>query len=206
MTSPGRLVATLGGLGAFAGVLIVLVFGATQPAIRAHRAAVLADAINEVLGEPERYDPLYVSGGTLVTTPPQGVTIGDADTVFLGYRNGVPVGFAVRASKAGFQDTITLIFGYDPATSRLLGMKVLESKETPGLGDKIYKDLTFVGAFRDVETPLVGIKAGGGKDLAGELVMITGATISSRAIIAAINTELERLRPLLVAYLQEPPS
>ena len=49
LTSPGRLVATLGGLGALSGLLIVLVFGATEPAIRAHRAAVLAEAIMEVL-------------------------------------------------------------------------------------------------------------------------------------------------------------
>lgn len=203
MTSPGRLVATLGGLGAFAGLLIVLVFGATQPAIRAHRAAVLAEAINDVLGEPERYDPLYVVDGALVTTPPPGVPLEEAETVFLGYRDGAPVGFAIRAAKAGFQDTINLIFGYDPATSRLLGMKVLESKETPGLGDKIYKDLRFVGAFRGVEVPLVGIKAGGEKGLPGEVVMITGATISSRTIISAINAELERLRPVLSAYQQE---
>lgn len=204
MTSPGRLVATLGGLGAFAGLLIVLAFGATQPAIRAHRAAVLAEAITEVLGEPERYDTLYVVGGSLVTTPPPGVPLEDAEAVFLGYRDGAPVGFAIRAAKAGFQDTISLLFGYDPATSRLLGMKVLESKETPGLGDKIYKDMRFVGAFRDVEVPLLGVKAGGEKGLPGEIVMITGATISSRTILKAINTELERLRPVLSTYKQEP--
>ena len=37
------------------------------------------------------------------------------------------------------------------------------------------------------------------------LVMITGATISSRAVIKAINTTLERVGPLLAAYdVQEP--
>jgi Na+-translocating ferredoxin:NAD+ oxidoreductase RnfG subunit len=33
--------------------------------------------------------------------------------------------------------------------------------------------------------------------------MITGATISSRAVIAIINHQLERLGPMLDAYLQE---
>ena len=30
----------------------------------------------------------------------------------------------------------------------VIGMKVLESKETPGLGDKIEKDSAFVAEFR----------------------------------------------------------
>lgn len=200
LTPPARLVATLGGLGAFAGVLIVLVFGATEPAIRVHRSEVLAEAVMEVLGEPERYDTLYVVGGTLTATPPAGVNRDTAETVFLGYRDGAPAGFAIRAAASGFQDTISLIFGYDPRSSQLLGMRVLESKETPGLGDKIYKDLKFVAQFSGVTPPLTGVKAGGNKGLPGEVVMITGATISSRALIKAINSELERLRPMLAGY------
>lgn len=200
LTSPARLVVTLGGLGAFAGMLIVLVFGATEPAIRAHRSEVLAEAVMEVMGEPERYDTLYVVGGTLTATPPAGVNPETAETVFLGYRDGAPIGFAIRAATSGFQDTISLIFGYDPHSSQLLGMRVLESKETPGLGDKIYKDLEFVAGFKGVKPPLVGVKAGGKKGLPGEVVMITGATISSRALIKAINSELERLRPVLAGY------
>ncbi len=34
--------------------------------------------------------------------------------------------------------------------------------------------------------------------------MITGATISSRAVIKAINTALERMGPLLAGYSGEP--
>jgi electron transport complex protein RnfG len=204
MTPPGKLVATLGGLGAAAGLLIVLVFSATQPAIQAHRAAVLAEAVMEVLGEPERYDTLYVDGDTLATEPPAGVSPESAEAVYLGYRDGAPIGFAVKAAGSGFQDTISLIFGYDPATSRLLGMKVLESKETPGLGDKIYKDAAFVAGFEGVTAPIAGIKKGSEKGLPGELVMITGATISSRAVIKAINTELERIGPVLASYGREP--
>jgi electron transport complex protein RnfG len=203
MTPPGRLVATLGGLGALSGLLIVIAFGATQPAIRAHRAAVLAEAIMEVLGEPERYDTLYVVDGALTETAPTGVDPELAEAVYLGYRDGAPAGFAVRAAISGFQDTISLIFGYDPAQRELLGMKVLESKETPGLGDKIYKDEAFVSRFRGAATPLSGVKAGNEKGAPGEIVMITGATISSRAVIKAINTELGRLGPLLERYGQE---
>jgi len=75
----------------------------------------------------------------------------------------------------------------------VLGMKVLESKETPGLGDKIVKDSTFVSAFRGAGAPLVGVKAGQGSGAAGEVHMITGATISSQAVIDIINHRVAAL-------------
>ena len=37
-----------------------------------------------------------------------------------------------------------------PRASGVVGMQVLESRETPGLGDKIFKDQDFVGNFRDL--------------------------------------------------------
>ena len=85
----------------------------------------------------------------------------------------------------------------------MLGMKVLESKETPGLGDKIVKDTAFISQFARVEGPVVGVKAGQGKGNPNEIVMITGATISSRSLIKAINATLERVGPLLATYAGE---
>jgi len=73
---------------------------------------------------------------------------------------GYGIGFALVAAEPGFQDTVKLIFGYDPGTKQLIGMTVLESKETPGLGDKIEKDAAFVGQFREARAPLVAVKKG----------------------------------------------
>jgi electron transport complex protein RnfG len=79
-------------------------------------------------------------------------------------------------------------------------MKVLESKETPGLGDKIEKDSSFVNQFDGSEPVLVGVKRSRRTGAASEIDMITGATISSRTIIDIINISLERLGPLLGNY------
>ena len=64
--------------------------------------------------------------------------------------SGALVGFAIPAEGAGFQDTIKLIYGFDAASHRVVGMGVLESRETPGLGDKIAKDADFLASFRDL--------------------------------------------------------
>ena len=196
-----RLLATLGSAGALAGLLIVFVHQATQPAILAHKAKVLREAVQEVLKAPQRYDTLYIYEGRLAATPPAGADARKLERVFLGYReNGERIGFAISGAEAGFQDIIELIFGYDPATRTVLGMKVLASKETPGLGDKIEKDSSFVAEFEGPETPLVGVKTGRATGAANEIDMITGATISSRTIIAIINHRLEQVGPLLEAH------
>lgn len=196
--SAWRLTTTLALAGAIAGVLIVVVHQWAEPRVEAYRARVLQTAILEVLGEPARYDTLYVRAGGLTDVRPSG---GKPDPVYVGYdASGQPIGFAIPAAGAGFQDIVRLLFGYDPATGEVLGMRVLESKETPGLGDKILKDSTFVAEFQGVAPPLVGVKPGAGEGEPGEVDMITGATISSRAVVGIINRRLETLGPLLAAW------
>jgi len=73
----------------------------------------------------------------------------------------------------------------------------LESKETPGLGDKIEKDTEWVAQFGDVTPPVTGVKPGRGTGALGEVDVITGATISSRTVIRAINEALDRVAPVL---------
>jgi electron transport complex protein RnfG len=195
-----RLITTLALAGALAGLLIVGVYQWAQPQILANRAEVLRAAIQEVLGGPDHVQTLYVVDDSLAETPPAGVDTLEAERVFLGFDEaGAPVGYAVTGEKAGFQDIISLIFGYDAQDKEVLGMRVLESKETPGLGDKIYKDTSFVAGFNDVEAPLVGVKDGA--DAPDEVDLITGATISSSTVVGLINERLEAVGPLLEAYL-----
>jgi electron transport complex protein RnfG len=196
-----RLLGTLGVAGALAGLLLVMVHQWTQPRILAHQAAVLEAAIQEVLSGPERYETLFVVDGALTAELPSGVDSLAVERVFVGYdAGGQPVGVAIPGAKPGFQDVIRLIFGFDPSTDAVLGMKVLESKETPGLGDKIEKDSSFVGGFAGVLAPLLGVKAGAGTGDPHEIDMITGATISSRTIITIINERVDELAPELRAY------
>ena len=203
--SAARLVVTLGGSGALAGALIVIAYILTLPAIEAHRARRLNAAITEVLRGPARYDTLYVVGGALRRDPPPGKNPKTLEKVYLGHAaDGSPVGYAVVAQEPGFADVVRVIFGYDPATKKLLGMKVIESKETPGLGDLIEKKKEFVSQFVGRTTPLKGVKAGAGKGDPSEVDLITGATISSRTVVRIINNALARLGPALESGAEAP--
>lgn len=196
-TPSWRLLATLGGTGALAGLLIVLAWQWTLPAITAYRANVEQQAVAEVLKVPARLDTLYLENGALTPKP-----AGDAaklERVYVGYDGaGTRVGVALQAGEPGFSDVVSVMVGYDPATMELLGMKILGQKETPGLGDKIEKDSAFVRQFSGARAPLQGVKAPVGGNPA-EVATITGATISSRAVIRTINNALARWQPFVSA-------
>lgn len=200
-TPAWKLLVTLAFSGAVAGLLIVIVYLLTLPRIRAHEAAVLRAGIEQVLNQPNHYQTLYVVNGHLTPTLPAGADSSKADQVYLGFdAAGRPVGFAVPAQGAGFQDIIKLIFGYDAQKDVLLGMMVTQSNETPGLGARITSDSSFIKGFVGVSPPLLGVKTGTGEDKKHDVDMITGSTISSRAVITIINTRLKQLKPLLQAY------
>jgi electron transport complex protein RnfG len=139
-----------------------------------------------------------MNDGALVTAPPAGQDTMKLERVWAGHdANGRLIGYALMAGEPGFQDVIRIMFGYDLAADRVLGMRVLESKETPGLGDLIEKDSAWVAQFDAAGVPLIQTKPGSGTGDPREVETITGATISSRAVIGIINRRIEQVRPLL---------
>jgi electron transport complex protein RnfG len=196
------MISSLGAAGAAAGLLIVLVFGVTKEPIERYKAEVLRLAVSEVLNDPARYETLYVtSDGAIEASVPAG-TESEAKKIYVGFdADGHATGVAVKDGAAGFQDIITLIYGFDPTSGKLLAMKVLENKETPGLGDAIEKDLAFVSQFEQATPPLAAVKRSTGAP--GEIDAITGATISSRAVVRIINESLARLRAPIEAYFSQ---
>ena len=198
-----RLLALMTAAGAIAGALIVTVYQTTLPRIERHKSEVEREAVLEVLKSPPSFDTLYLLGGALVKSLPPGTSTKGLEHIYLGRDGaGKRVGFAVSGTENGFQDPITVMFGYDATERRVIAMKVIASKETPGLGDKIMKDSAFIGEFGGVTAPVAGVRGGSGKT-PNDVEMITGATISSRAVIQIINNAIARWQPLMDAYREE---
>lgn len=199
-----RLLALMTAAGALAGGLIVTVYQLTLPRIERHKSDVEQAAVLEVLRSPASFDTLYLMQGTLVKRLPAGTEAKGLEKLYLGRdASGKRVGFAISGTGNGFQDPITVMFGYDATAHAVLAMKVLSNKETPGLGDKIVKDSMFVHEFAGAAPPLSGAKRGNGKT-PNDIEMITGATISSRAVIKIINDAVARWQPLMDKYLEAP--
>jgi electron transport complex protein RnfG len=192
--SSARLVTTLGLAGLLSGLIIVAVYEATLPTITAYKAKVLREAVFEVLPGVSSMQRLTYRDGRMV---PASGGEDEQDLVFGGYAaDGQLIGYAVPYAGPGFQDTIRLLYGYLPQQRKVVGMEILQSRETPGLGDKIYKDAAFVGNFRSlsVDPQIVTVKKGR-KSAPNEVDAITGATISSKAVVQIINRGNRRWLP-----------
>jgi len=199
-----RLVLTLAVAGLISGIAIIGIYEGTLPTITANKARELREAVFKVLPGVNQMQSLVYRDGMLVATAEPSA---DESVVYGGYDDGgVFVGYAIPGAGPGFQDTIGLLYGYDATGRQVLGMEVLESRETPGLGDKIYKDLDFVGNFKglSIDPTIVSVKKGT-KTRPNEVDAITGATISSKAVVRIINETHTAWSDKLPAPGDEPP-
>ena len=185
---PLRMMVTLGIAGLCSGLAVVGIYLVTKPRIERNRAEALEAAIFRVLDGARTREAWVLRGGALVRYEGEKHSIPTEEAVYAGYdENGVLVGHAIPAEGAGFQDIIKLIYGYRVATSRIIGMEVLESRETPGLGDKIIKDDAFLANFHELAVDPQVVLVKGDRSAENEVESISGATISSRAIVRIIN-------------------
>ena len=192
-SDPGsaKLVATLSFAGLLSGLIIVLAYESTLPTITAYKARVMKEAVFKVLPGVSRMQRLVYRNGALNASEQ---VRKDDEEIFSGYdASGQLVGYAIPGAGPGFQDTIRLLYGYIPEKREITGMEILESRETPGLGDKIYKDPAFVANFDSLSIdPEIRAVKKGKRSAANEIDAITGATISSKAVVRIIN-EANRL-------------
>jgi len=213
-TSVWSMYRTLVGVGLICGLGVVSVFQATGPRIARNRAEALAHAILEVVpgAETSRSYKLAADGSFAEAT---GAAAPGEERVYAAYgADGGFVGLAVEGRGMGYQDTIVVLWGYDPTKQAIVGLRVLESRETPGLGDRIESDPDFKKNFDGLDVSLaldgeslahpVVTVAHGKKENPWEVDGITGATISSKAIGKLLGESaahwLPRLRPRLADF------
>jgi len=201
------------GIGILCGLLIVGVFELTRPIIEANKAEYLQESIFKVLPDATSSKTFRVKGEEGFE-PLEGQAVVGEPLVYAGYDGGGSlVGLAVEASGMGYQDVIRVLYGYSYTEDAIIGIRVLESKETPGLGDKIESDPAFQENFvrldvslnaaaSDLANPIVAVKHGE-KEQPWEIDGITGATISSVAIANLLNKNASYWVPRLRAHLDD---
>jgi len=192
------------GIGALCALVIVGVFQSTADRIRENQARFLAAAISDVLPVTVTTVAVDLAGqGRLVAV--------DEPTplpVFLSYdSSGTLAGAVVTAEGMGYQDNIRVIFAYSFDAKAIVGMKVLDSKETPGLGDRVEVEPHFIANFEALDVrlnaagdalanPIVTVKQGE-KTEPWQVDGITGATITSEAIGNLLNESAAVWVPVL---------
>ncbi len=194
------------GVGVLCALLIVITYEATYSVIKQNKIEALEKAVFKVLpGATKRVTFKLTDNKSFELFSKERQ---NEQLVYAGFdENNSLVGIAVEASGQGFQDVLRIIYGYSPEKQTIIGYYVLETKETPGLGDKIEKDQTFLDNFSALDVSLnesldalnnlvVPVK-NGTKENPWEVDCITGATISSKAIANIISKSSQYWVPLI---------
>ena len=111
-------------------------------------------------------------------------------TVYLAKKDGLVTGVAYVVSGIGYAGQIKLMLG-GGADGRVLGVRALAHKETPGLGDKIeIKKGDWIERFTGLGLGNPPIEKWKGKKDGGQFDQFSGATITPRGVVGAIREGL----------------
>jgi len=159
------------------GLIIASVYYFTHDTAVRKEQEMLTDSMKKLIANANRFDPIKDHSGW-----------------FQAYDGDHMAAYIIPAESKGYGGTIKILFAISP-TKTVLNYSVLDSKETPGLGDKagtamfrdrlIGKDLEHLQVTKDPSDP-------------SHVLAITGATITSRAVTKAAREAVACVNSLTI--------
>lgn len=154
-----------------ASAVLSVVNGITEPKIQAQRQMQEESAMNEVLPEVINFKPHYQ---------------GEKIIYYSAFDSlGRLKGFLIKAEAKGYSSNIETLVGLD-LKLEIIQIKILSQNETPGLGNRIL-EASFRNQFKDKNL-----------DSFEQIQAITGATISSAAVINTVKNKILELKDQLL--------
>lgn len=175
---------------AIAGAALSMVNAITKPRIEEQKRLVTLRALQAALPivDPKLIEP---------------ITENDKIGYYVGYTDTQKVeieGYAFVARGQGYSSIIETMVGID-TTGKIMGIKIMQQVETPGLGTKI-EEVRYGESSSWFQDQFLNHIADGltvDKD-GGDIISVTGATISSRAVTNSIKNGLTKLEEKLGGF------
>ncbi len=175
-----RMVIALFVVAAIAAILLGLTDMITREPIAAAQKAALHKALQQVLPQHSN-DP---QGDKIVLDRDDGVLL---DIFPARDATGAIIALAWEViAPDGYSGSIRILVGVRP-DGRIYAIRVTDHKETPGLGDGIVKNHSWLASFMDQSLSSKKWKV---KKDGGDFDQFTGATISPRAVVKAVKGAL----------------
>jgi electron transport complex protein RnfG len=173
-----RMITALAAVGMFSGLILSFVYMYSIPRIEKNKSADTDRAIRNIFPDAKKVEEIKEKKG-----------------VFRIYSGGGQLtGYAFTAEGNGYQGLIKLIAGTGPDLDKMKGMEVLESQETPGLGAEIASE-SFKEQFKGLSVShKIEYLKNEKPEKPYQIEAITGATISSRAVVKILNKAIEDLK------------
>lgn len=104
------------------------------------------------------------------------------------------LGYAVVAEGIGW-DRLRILIGLSADLKQITGLEIVESRETPGLGQRIEEDAFRRQYKKPTDKPLELVKGTPSGEY--QVQALTGATISSTAVTNMVNDAVQSARKLI---------
>jgi len=180
---------TLAIVAAFCTALVALTWQQTEDRIEANRKAWLERSLQPALAGLFFDSP--VTESMIIIPAPHDLPGSEDAIVYRVFAGEIPVAaLFVVSARNGYAGPIRFLLGI-AMDGTVTGVRVLEHRETPGMGDKIEtakSDWVLQFDGRSLQNPVIdgwAIKGDG-----GEFDQLTGASVTPRAIINAITQTL----------------
>ena len=180
---------TLAAIAAICTTLVAATYRITSERIAANERAWLEQSLAPALGGVDYEGSITAS--RLVLEPPHGLPGNDKAIIYRAYSGGAPAAalFAVTA-RGGYAGPIRILAGVD-VEGTVTGVRILEHRETPGLGDGI--DASRSDWVRQFDGRSLGDPPAAAWQLrvdGGEFDQLTGASVTPRAVLKAVRETL----------------
>ncbi len=186
MSNTAKIIIVLTLITMISGGVLALLDNYTKPRIEAYKEKVKNAAVDEVLPPNDRVEKIEKGEYQF----------------YVAYKGNDIIAIAFKAFGGGFQSKLVLMVGITPDFTEITSVKMLEQVETPGLGTKIEYDPAnkekpawFTDQFKNLKTqPEITYVKNVKPTKNTEIQAITGATISSKAVVIILNEHIAKAK------------
>ncbi|MCK4835633.1 MAG: FMN-binding protein [Candidatus Aminicenantes bacterium] len=178
-----KMVIVLSLIAVISGGSLAVVDSFTRPQIEINKVKAIKEGLKKLIPEASDFEQMEIQEK------------GETFTVYRGIKGEALIGWGFLLAGSGFQDKISIVAATNPSIKILLGIEILEQKETPGLGDNIKKN-DFRAQFRglSVMKNIGYVKNKKPEPGSNNIQAISAATISSKKVLDIINDNLKKIR------------
>lgn len=189
MNSTAKIIIVLTLLTVISGGILAVLDTYTKPRIEAHQNQLKSAAVSEVLPDNVKVETLKKN----------------KLTYYKATQKNKIVAYAFQVSGGGYQSELVVMVGVTPDFSEIIAAKIISQVETPGLGTKIEKDPSnkehptwFMDQFKGLKiNPAITYVKNAKPSKNTEVQAITGATISSVAIVDILNKQIKAAKAII---------
>jgi electron transport complex protein RnfG len=161
---------------------LAFVYAGTEKVIAQRQRADLEESLSELFSEADDFKAIsgLRSGDPTVTI--------EEDGAFAAYKNGELIGVVLRTSRASYNGAIKILVGVG-TNGKIRAVKILEHSDTPGLGANAASSTYYVDRAKGIHfyDQFAGKTVSDPFVPKSDVVAITAATITSRAVAASVK-------------------